>query len=341
MTDKILTISVASYNVEWCLGKCLDSFIGSGVIDDLEILVVNDGSKDGTVALAESYSTRFPENIRLIDKENGGHGSTINASIKAATGKYYKVVDADDWVDAEGIRKLVKALKENDSDVVINPYHFVDADTFEIKSLSSTFNGSTEFGVVKPLKDLIGSVYIQMHALTYRTDVVKKMGPAIDEHCFYVDMEYNFFPLEYVESALCLDFPVYQYRVGSNEQSVSSANMVKRRSQHRQVLNRLIEYYEDKKDELEPTTREVILDNLRKLSLVHYKILFRVEEGSKAEFVSFDKYLKKASSEVYEGPDGFTMKVIRMLRKGNFALYGLVLFCLKIKWKVKGQSNLI
>lgn len=100
---KILTVSIAAYNADWCLKKCLDSFIASKYLDLLDIIVVNDGSKDNTAAIASEYVKKFSASIRLINKENGGHGSTINTSIDNAMGKYFKIVDSDDWVDTEAL----------------------------------------------------------------------------------------------------------------------------------------------------------------------------------------------------------------------------------------------
>ena len=161
MKDKILTVSVAAYNVEDCLGRCLDCFASTEVFNELEIIVVNDGSKDGTASLAQSYADRYPDVIRLIDKENGGHGSTINASIRAAAGRYYKVVDADDWVDKEGFEKLVRFLRDCDRDLVINPYHFIDASTMQIRDIRIPFNESIATGVPLKLRDAADDIYLE------------------------------------------------------------------------------------------------------------------------------------------------------------------------------------
>ena len=126
--DKILTISVAAYNSEGWLTRCLDSFVIDEVMDKLEVIIVNDGSTDGTHDIASEYCSRYPDVFRLIDKKNSGHGSTINTSLKAATGKYYKLVDSDDWVEKAGLIKLVHALEKTDADLVLNPFYEVETD---------------------------------------------------------------------------------------------------------------------------------------------------------------------------------------------------------------------
>lgn len=342
MEEKILTISIASYNVEKYLDKCLSSFIGTDVFDSLEIIIVNDGSKDGTLELAGKYVNEYPGVVRLIDKENGGHGSTINASIEAATGKYYKVVDADDWVSKEGFEKLVAFLKENDVDLVLNPYHYVDSVKLVPRFLRTPFEQNELVGQILPLAERKDDVFMEMHAMTYRTEIVKKMGPAIDENCFYVDVEYAMFPLEFVNTMVTLDFPVYQYLVGMSEQSVNSANMVKRRAQHLKVLKRIIEYYEAKKDSLSEKTRTIIAERLKGMAQTQYKILFRVEgKASKAEITEFDAWLKSVSPEIYKGTDEPVMDFVRGLRKTDFKAYGLFMLGMKIKWKLTGQSDII
>ena len=99
MDEKILTVTVPSYNVQAYLEDCLESFVNSEVMDDIEVLIVNDGSSDDTATIAERYVSKYENTFRLINKENGGHGSTINTGAREARGKYFKVVDGDDWVD--------------------------------------------------------------------------------------------------------------------------------------------------------------------------------------------------------------------------------------------------
>ena len=117
MDEKILTVTVPSYNVQAYLEDCLESFVNSEVMDDIEVLIVNDGSSDDTATIAERYVSKYENTFRLINKENGGHGSTINTGAREARGKYFKVVDGDDWVDTRSFIRLVKLLKEIDADI--------------------------------------------------------------------------------------------------------------------------------------------------------------------------------------------------------------------------------
>jgi glycosyltransferase involved in cell wall biosynthesis len=117
--EKIMSVSIASYNVEKFIRKALDSCCVPEIMDRLEVLIVNDGSTDGTLEIAREYESRYPDTFRVIDKENGGYGSTVNASIRAAAGKYFRLLDGDDWFDAEGLQKLIEELEEAEEDMII------------------------------------------------------------------------------------------------------------------------------------------------------------------------------------------------------------------------------
>ena len=117
--EKILSVSIASYNVEKFIRKALDSCCIPEIMDRLEVLVVNDGSTDSTLQIAREYEQQYPQTFRVIDKKNGGYGSTVNASIKAATGRYFRLLDGDDWFDREGLIGFIEELSEAQEDMII------------------------------------------------------------------------------------------------------------------------------------------------------------------------------------------------------------------------------
>ena len=116
--DKIISFIIPSYNVEQYLEKCLSSFLNPQAIEQMEVIIVDDGSKDRTARIAGDYVKQYPNLFRLISKENGGHGSAINAGTAAAVGRYLKVIDADDWVVTENLKELVDKLAVCTADVV-------------------------------------------------------------------------------------------------------------------------------------------------------------------------------------------------------------------------------
>lgn len=123
--EKLLTIVVPAYNVEKYIKNCLDSFIDLSVLRSLEILIVDDGSTDSTASLAHTYEQKYPYSFKVLSKENGGHGSTINYAIPRATGKYFKVVDGDDWLDKSLLPQFIQLLKHTHSDVISNDFNLV------------------------------------------------------------------------------------------------------------------------------------------------------------------------------------------------------------------------
>ena len=91
---KILSVAIPSYNSQDYMRKCVESLLPAG--NDIEIIIVNDGSKDRTGEIAEEYASRYPGIVKAVHQENGGHGEAVNTGLKNATGLYFKVVDSDD-----------------------------------------------------------------------------------------------------------------------------------------------------------------------------------------------------------------------------------------------------
>ena len=174
--SKVLSISVAAYNVEEVIPVCLDSFIKAKCIDDIEVLVVNDGSKDHTVDVVKPYVEKYPNSIILIDKPNGGHGSTINAALERASGKYFKVVDGDDWVDPAALDQLVNYLKSADVDLVLNDYMKVYPD----HSAKVEVANGKELNKIYDFNSILEK-YIQMHSSTVLLSTYRKINKKISE----------------------------------------------------------------------------------------------------------------------------------------------------------------
>ncbi|HOO22212.1 MAG TPA: glycosyltransferase family 2 protein [Clostridia bacterium] len=240
--SKILTLTIPSYNMEKYLANCLDSFIDKRILEDIEVLIVNDGSKDNTLAIAKEYEARYPDVFIAVDKQNGGHGSTINKGIELSTGKYFKVIDADDWVDAEEFVKYVQFLKTVDVDFVITNYTERYEDTGE-SALQKIADYFTKDKIVD-VEDVFGNIggMIPMHCTTYKTSILKDNNIRLYEKCFYVDVQYNIFPIEYLKTCICKDYNVYQYRLGRAGQSVSAEGFLKHINDHRRVVLSMLEY---------------------------------------------------------------------------------------------------
>ena len=238
---KLLTVAVPAYNAEWCLEKCLSSFVTSPASDSLEVIVVNDGSTDNTRAIALKNAEKYPQVIKLLDKENGGHGSTINAAIRQATGKYFKVVDADDWIITENLARFVDILSNTEADAIITHFHTVDMQSGERRKYKTRGIPLNEQYTIDGFTSYSGEIFqcAALHGLTYRTDVYRDSKTEITEGIFYVDQEYATLPFTKVRTMLPLDMFFYEYLVGNVSQSVSDSNLAKRLNQVEQVMFRL------------------------------------------------------------------------------------------------------
>ena len=320
--EKILSISIAAYNAENDISRCLDSLIDSGVLEQLDIMVVNDGSKDNTAEVVKTYEEKYGDSIRLINKENGGHGSTINTSIRYAVGKYYKILDSDDWVDSENLKKLVEYLASADVDMALNPYVEVAYEDHTKTKLYKPVNREGYEGETLSLDKLTSDVMLYMHSLTFHTSVMKQMGSIIDENCFYVDMEYCVFPLLYVHHFTYQDYPIYQYLLGSQTQSMNKNNLIKRREQHLKVTKRLVKFYTEHSEKVDAHIQAVMALRIKYAVYQQYKIYLSMPaKESVEEIKEFDAWLKRNTSDLYEGQVGRVMQYIKWNRKVHFRGY--------------------
>ena len=270
--SKILTIAIPSYNAEHYLDNCLAHFIASNVLDYLEIFIVNDGSTDSTQTIAEAYEQEYPHSIHVISKENGGHGSAINIAIPLATGKYFKVVDVDDWVEADALDHIIDVLSWNDADLVLSPIYIYNEETGGKQLYFKRF-----FRQFAPLETHDFSsikihVPISIHETIFRTDLLQAHPKPIDEHTYYVDAEYVLYNLANVTTFLICDRPLYVYRYGSPTQSVSHANLMKNVEQHRRVAMSCLTYWNENLPSLDAAHKRCFYRQLSGMITDHYHI---------------------------------------------------------------------
>ena len=242
---KVLTFVIPSYNSEKFLDTCIPSMLHQDLLEKLEIIVVNDGSTDGTIPAAEKYVTQYPGTVRLISQENKGHGGALNTGCAAAQGKYLKVIDADDWVVTENLPRFLEFLEACDSDVVLTHHHTINISTGEIRKWMSY---PPEFGRPYTFEEIMESFKsfdrsLTFHGITYRTRFYHEQGIQLSEHVFYEDHEFATYPCSRAESITPFDLFIYEYRIGDVNQSVSNANQIKRLGHTATVLQRLTEEY--------------------------------------------------------------------------------------------------
>lgn len=242
---KLLSIGVPSYNSQDFMHKCIDSLLTGGA--EVEIIIVNDGSKDRTGEIADEYAARHPDIVRVVHQENGGYGAAVNAAMKAATGLFFKIVDSDDWVDSSALAKVLSTLKTlNDNgtlpDIFITNFIYDKVGARRKKVMR--YHGALPEMMLLNWSDvghLKKNQYILMHAITYRTEVLRDCGLALPHHTFYSDNLYVYIPMQYVKSLYYLDVDFYHYLIGREGQSVQEDIMISRIDQQLRVNKLMID----------------------------------------------------------------------------------------------------
>jgi glycosyltransferase involved in cell wall biosynthesis len=293
--------------------KYLDRSVGSllvpEVLDKLEIIIVNDGSKDRTLEIANGYKATYPQSVIVIDKPNGHYGSTVNAALKIATGKYFRILDADDWFNSEALGKFVAKLAALDVDCVYT--HFTKQ--IEGKPISQKVDGLVYNKALAIDAELIQKACIVMHTLTFRLDLLRRINYHQTEGICYTDTEYVYYPLTAANTIYFLDVDLYQYYVGRDDQSMSITSMIKCRSHFVKILNRILDT---------PETATTIHDNyllmknaesvhLMKMILYAYLILNKPSSAeqkalkvlmSRIDNFSHDAFEQICSQTLYKFP---------------------------------------
>lgn len=229
---KYITFTVPCYNSAAYMERCIDTLLGDGKA--VEIIIVDDGSTDGTGALADSYAWNYPDIVKVIHQENGGHGAAVNAGLAAATGRYFKVVDSDDWLDESALHTLLQQLRSWDAEgtepdlIVCNYlYDHLYENTVKCISYQNVFVPGKICGW-EDLRSFGPSQYLVMHSLWYRTEILRKSGICLPRHTFYVDNLFANHPLPYVRSMCYLNLDLYHYFLGREDQSVNEKVLMSR-----------------------------------------------------------------------------------------------------------------
>ena len=301
---KIITFAVPCYNSAEYMDKCVESLLACG--DDVEIILVDDGSTDDTLAKAQVWEMEHPEVIRAIHKENGGHGSAVNTGLDNATGMYFKVVDSDDWLGEDAMHKIIALLEEQRErkdplDMVIANYvyekvHEDKSTTMRYKRVlpvdkEFTWDEIGNFGV---------SRYILMHSVIYRTQLLKDIHLRLPEHCFYVDNIFVYEPLPYVKSIYYMDVDMYHYYIGREGQSVNETTMMNRMDQQIRVTKTMIDAIDVEK--VEPKKLRKYMENDLAMMLCICTVFLRMKNTPEDDEKLHEiwGYLKKKDPELYK-----------------------------------------
>ena len=249
--QKTLTFGIPCYNSSEYMDHCIESILeGSDYAEDVQIVVVDDGStKDDTFEKAKSWQERYPQIVKAVHRENGGHGMAVLKALENADGTYFKVVDSDDWVDGDALKELLSKLRrfisfETRVDLVITNYVY--------EHVEDNKQSTVDYGFAIPKGKIItwdkmGHFNLWqnllMHALCYRTDVLRAGGVPMPAHTFYVDNIYAYVPLPRCKTLYYLDVDLYRYFIGRGDQSVNEDVMVSRIDQQLRVTRIMMRAY--------------------------------------------------------------------------------------------------
>lgn len=245
---KLLSIAIPCYNSEDYMEKCIKSLLPGG--EDVEILVIDDGSKDMTPEIADAYEKKYPGIVRAIHQENGGHGAAVNAGIKQATGLFFKVVDSDDWVDLESYRAILAKLKElaggsETLDMMISNFVYEKVGVKHKRKIRYTFSlPQNRMFRWEDTKRFIKGKYILMHSVIYRTKLLRDCGLELPRHTFYVDNIFVYQPLPHVKNMYYMNVDFYRYFIGRDDQSVNEKVMIGRIDQQIKVNKLMVDLYD-------------------------------------------------------------------------------------------------
>ncbi len=241
---KLLTFAIPCYNSQDYMEHCIESILPGG--EDIEILIIDDGSKDRTAEIADDYAKRYPSIVRAIHQENGGHGEAVNAGIRNASGLYFKVVDSDDWVDGEAYKKVLQTLREltgskTTLDMLLSNYVYEKDGAKNKKVMRQTGFPKDRLFTWSDVRHFYKGHYILMHSVIYRTKLLRECGLELPKHTFYVDNIYVYKPLPYVRTMYYLDVDFYRYFIGREDQSVNEKVMIGRIDQQIRVNKIMLE----------------------------------------------------------------------------------------------------
>lgn len=329
--NKILTVVIPTYNMQDYLRRCLDSLIvPEEQMKQMEVLVVNDGSKDNSSAIAHEYQDKYPDTFRVIDKENGNYGSCVNRGLKEATGKYIKVLDADDWFDASNFKTLLTKLVSIDTDVVITDY------TSHVKFgeilCSYNYEKYIEYTLERALRENeTQTKSIQMHAICYNRVCFEHIEYHQTEGISYTDQEWILEPWINVNSLYYIPLSVYQYNLDREGQTCAKTVYLKMMSDQFVSILNTIKFLGEYGKLMNHLHRDLIFDKIATRMESLYRLILVDEKMAPEYLINFDRELMGSYREFAEYLDNATLhsyfpcRYIKHWRRNDYQTSNLVL----------------
>lgn len=327
MSGKILTVSVAAYHMEPYIRQTLDSLAVEEILDRLEVFVVDDGGTDKTLEIAKEYERSWPDTFHAVHKENGGYGSTVNYSIAHATGKYFRLLDGDDWFEKEQLKALVELLGQIDTDIVVTPYFQCDGEGRVVrKNNLAGLQKDTELQIADMKADRV----FGMWGLIYKTKLLKKCNVTLPQRCLYTDQIYSTVPFASAKTIRFADAGAYCYRIGRDGQSVSKESRIRHLEDNEKVCGILCSFYESQKADGCPNLHYIRRRTaINCCYIVKTHLLQPVSADALRALGEYDRWLKSASPDIYRMLGDLSVykkfalyiKLMRICRYGKLGLF--------------------
>ena len=241
---KYLSVAIPSYNSQEYMEKAISSCLI--LKDDVEIIIIDDGSKDRTGEIGDEYAQRYPDTVKCVHQENGGHGEAVNTGLKNATGLYFKVLDSDDWFDQASFVKVMETIKDltdksESVDVLITNYVYEKPSENKTSVIKYT-NALPQNRIFKwyDVKHFYPQQNLLMHSVIYRTELLRESQLQLPKHTFYVDNLFVYQPLPFVQTLYYLNVDLYRYYIGREDQSVNETIMISRIDQQIKVNKMMV-----------------------------------------------------------------------------------------------------
>lgn len=324
--NKILTVVIPTYNMENYLCKCLDSLIidEKDLFDKLEVLVVNDGSKDSSSAIAHEFQNRYPNVFRVIDKENGNYGSCVNRGLKEAAGKYIKVLDADDTFETNNFSDYLDFLVNNDADCVLSDMMQVD-DTGACKTVCQYHLPKDRSFTLEELGDAVYSLW--MHCVCYKTENLRAINYHQTEGISYTDQEWICLPMAICKSLVYFPKVIYKYLVGRDGQTVDVSIWERNFWMEIQGTKVMMKYRDMSHGSMEPDQKFIDLRIKRRMRAIYVAYLVRFSTFSNDDLVrDIDSCLLSYDRNIYNELSTFVhskripIPIVKLWRNRHFGL---------------------
>ena len=275
--------------MEAYLAQCVESILRTPSLAAVEIIIVNDGSKDKTLRIAKQYAERYAETVRVVDKPNGNYGSTINAALPLAQGEYVKILDADDRFDGSRVAEMLAFLRKMQGvDMVITPFVEVEGRHERRVEYNIYSRKVYEYGKAYDADKIFsdGTIrYFMMHGVCYRTEMLRKMSYRQSEGVSYTDQEWVFYPLFRVKTIAFADIPLYRYNLSREGQTMDLKVQMRSVSQLVAVTEAMAHYFISSSRFVRSAERMAFLRNVvaDRVKIVYRKYLLAMSDKAFAE----------------------------------------------------------